>query len=93
MAGFVQLSQKDGGVFELGKLAVLPDYRHLGFGVRLLEHACGIVRSMGGGLITIGIIEENTVLKNWYAAHGFVHTGTKLFPHLPFTVGFMELTI
>ena len=39
--------------------------------------------------ITIGIIEENTVLKNWYADHGFVHTGTKKFPHLPFTVGFM----
>ncbi len=36
------------------------------------------------------IIEENTVLKNWYIANGFVHTGTKKFDHLPFTTGYLE---
>jgi hypothetical protein len=37
-----------------------------------------------------GIVEDDTVLKNWYTANGFTHTGTKRFGHLPFTVGFME---
>jgi len=49
---------------------------------------------VGGELIiTIGIIEENTRLKEWYKAYGFVHTGTKKFEHMPFTAGFMELNV
>ena len=40
--------------------------------------------------IKIGIIEESTVLKNWYISNGFVHTGTKKFDHLPFTSGYLE---
>lgn len=43
--------------------------------------------------IKIGIVEENTILKEWYEKIGFVHTGTKKFEHLPFTVGFMEIEI
>ena len=31
------------------------------------------------------------MLKAWYQSQGFIHTGTKTFDHLPFTVGFMEL--
>lgn len=92
-AGFVQLAQQNDSVFELGKLAVLPQQRHAGYGHSLLDWAQNAVRDRGGRKITIGIIEENTVLKNWYQAYGFVHTGTQVFPHLPFTVGFMELLI
>ncbi len=92
-AGFAQLAQKDAAVFELSKLAVLPQFRHEGYGAQLLEWARGTVRDKGGDKITIGIIEENTVLKSWYLSHGFVHTGTRVFPHLPFTVGFMEHAI
>ena len=43
--------------------------------------------------IKIGIVEENTVLKEWYKTFGFVHTGTRKYEHLPFTVGFMELEL
>ena len=46
---------------------------------------------LGSTKIQIGIVEENTVLKAWYQSQGFIHTGTKTFDHLPFTVGFMEL--
>lgn len=92
-AGFAQLVQKEAAVFELSKLAVLPRFRHDGYGAQLLEWARATVRDKGGDKITIGIIEENTVLKSWYLSHGFVHTGTRVFPHLPFTVGFMELAI
>jgi hypothetical protein len=44
----------------------------------------------GGNKITIGIIDENTVLKDWYSANGFIHTGVKRYEHLPFAVGYME---
>lgn len=43
--------------------------------------------------ITIRIIEENVVLKKWHFTYGFIHTGTKNIPSLPFTVGFMEMTL
>ena len=32
-------------------------------------------------------------MKIWYLTNDFIHTGTKVFPHLPFTVGFMELFV
>ena len=42
--GFMQLSPKDASVFELGKLAVLPQCRHMGYGARLLDIARDTVR-------------------------------------------------
>ena len=88
--GYYSLSDEGNGVFELHNLAVLPECRHNGYGRMLLDHAKEKVRSLGGHKITMGIIEENTLLKEWYLANGFVHAGTKKFDHLPFTVGFME---
>lgn len=41
----------------------------------------------------IGIVEENIVLKEWYASQGFIHTGTQKFDFFPFTCGYMEKTI
>lgn len=92
IVGFVLLRALDGGAYELDHLAVLPEHRHKGYGKLLLDYC---KNNVGNGLdrsatIKIGIIEENTVLKKWYAANGFRHTGTKKFDHLPFTVGFME---
>ena len=77
----------------LHNLAVLSEYRHVGFGKLLLDYSKNAVRSLGGKVIKIGIIEENAVLKNWYIANGFVHTGTKKFAHLPFTSGYLEIKL
>jgi ribosomal protein S18 acetylase RimI-like enzyme len=88
--GFVSLHDMGSGVFELNNLAVLPAWRHIGYGKKLLDFCKTKVIELGGNKITIGIVEENTVLKNWYAANGFEHTGTRKFPHQPFTAGFME---
>ena len=91
--GFMQLEKNTDDLFYLQKLVVLPEYRHMGLGTKILDYAKKQVREMGGERISIGIIEENTVLKNWYLAYGFRPTGTKKFEHLPFTVGFMELKV
>lgn len=90
LVGYVSLSKEGEGAFELHNLAVLPEFRHLGFGRRLLDHAKEEVRAMGGTVLKLGMIEESTVLKNWYISHGFVHMGTKKFDHLPFTSGYLE---
>lgn len=91
--GFMQLRDKGEGIISLEKLCVLPGYRHDGIGAVLLEKARTESLRLGGHKITIGIIEENTRLKDWYLLHGFIHTGTIDLPHLPFLVGFMELPL
>ena len=79
---------------ELNNLAVLPEYRHLGIGKELVDYAIAYSKNtIGANKISIGIIEENSVLKECYEKIGFVHTGTQKFEHLPFTVGFMEIEI
>lgn len=93
LAGFMQLEQKAPDICELKKLAVRPEYRHLGYGAMLLSFARKSAIELSAKKITIGIIEENVILKEWYRVNGFVHTGTKRFDRLPFTVGFMEQSI
>ena len=88
--GYVSLSKENDGIFELHNLAILPEYRHNGFGKLLLDYAKDVVRSSGGHVMKIGIIEESTILKNWYIENGFIHTGTKRYEHLPFTSGYLE---
>jgi uncharacterized repeat protein (TIGR04076 family) len=90
LVGFVSLTDKSGGVYELHNLAVLPGWRHFGYGKLLLDFCKDKVCELGGNKLMIDIIEENTVLKGWYTANGFKHTGTKKFDRRPFTTGFME---
>jgi ribosomal protein S18 acetylase RimI-like enzyme len=89
--GYMQLEKAGEGTYYLEKLAVLPEHRHKGCGRQLLDFAKVKVRALDGKKIGITIIEENSRLKDWYAAYGFTHTGTKRYDHLPFTVGFMEM--
>ncbi len=93
MLGFMELKLKASDSYELEKLAVHPRYRHLGYGGLLIDCAKKLASEAQVQKITLGMIEENTRLKEWYKTHGFIHTGTKKFDHLPFTVGFMELIL
>ena len=93
VVGYMSLSKEGDTTYELHNLAVLPEYRHNGLGKELLDHAKETVKCLGGNTIKIGIIEESTILKKWYEANGFIHTGTKKFDHLPFTSGYLEYHI
>lgn len=93
MIGFVQLAREDDKRMELKQLCVLPNERHGGGGAYLLNHAKQAAARQGAQMLTLGIIEENTVLKNWYRNNGFSHLGTKVFEHLPFTVGLMACNL
>lgn len=92
LLGYVSISKLNGadGVYELHNLAVLPEYRHKGCGKQLIDFCKAKIKELNGVKISIGITEENTVLKEWYAANGFIHTGTKKYDHMPITVGYME---
>lgn len=93
MIGFAALDLSDAEKPELEKLAVLPQSRHQGAGKLLVGWAAERARAAGAAALRIGIIEENVRLRAWYEGLGFAHTGTRVFAHLPFTVGFMELPL
>lgn len=84
---------KTEGEYYIERLAVLPAYRHNGIGKKLLDAAVAEITKRNAARIGIGIIDGNTVLKNWYRSNGFIETGTKKFEHLPFTVCFMGRNI
>lgn len=91
--GYFSLANSNDDKWELNNLAVLPEYRHLGIGKTMVDYAVTTVKNYGGTKISIGIIEENITLKNWYLKLGFNHISTRKFEHLPFTVGLMELNL
>ena len=75
--------------YYLGKLSVLPDYRHRGFGEMLVGFIIE-TKSRKIDRLGLGMMDNHTILKDWYKGLGFVEVGTKDFSHLPFIVCFME---
>jgi diamine N-acetyltransferase len=88
--GFVGATRASDDLFYLQRLAVLPARRHHGYGRALVDHVFSYAKRSGGRRISIAIIDESRVLKRWYSEYGFRETDRKVFPHLPFTVCFME---
>ena len=93
LRGYYSLLLKENGECELGNLSVLPEFRHRGIGEALLNHAVCTARQQGCRIMRLSIVEENTVLRQWYERHGAVHTGTEKFDFFPFTCGYMQLEI
>ena len=91
--GYYSLRLNGDGTCELGSLSVLPEYRHLGIGGRLLKHALETAGQQGCTVMNLSIVEENTVLRRWYERSGAVHTGTEKFDFFPFTCGYMKMQI
>jgi diamine N-acetyltransferase len=86
----IEKSTKEPGTFYIEKVSVLPEYRHRGYGKRMMGFAADKIKENGGERISIALIDSNTRLKNWYRIQGFKETGTRDFPHLPFRVCFMS---
>ena len=91
--GYCSLLLKKDKECELSNLSVLPEYRHRGIGAALLEHSVRIAREHRCEVMRLSIVEENTVLRNWYEQHGAVHTGTEKFDFFPFTCGYMRIDL
>jgi diphthine-ammonia ligase len=87
----IEKSKDDESTYFIERLAVIPEERHHGYGSDLLTHAIREIAKHGGRTVSIGIINENTVLKKWHIErHGFVETSIKRFSHLSFEVCFMK---
>ena len=91
--GCVGLERPKADICYLERLSVLPGMRRKGFGAYLVRHTLACAKSKGAQNVSIGIIAEQTDLKQWYEKFGFVDVATKRFEHLPFQVRFMELKL
>lgn len=90
IVGYYSLLLKEHNDCELSNLCVLPTYRHKGIGQELLKNAFKVSKEMNCNKMSIGIVEENRVLRKWYESFGFIHIGTEKFDFFPFTCGYME---
>lgn len=88
--GFVAIERATEKIYYMEKLAILPQYRHNGFGKLIIDFVFEYARKYGGEKVSIALINENSELKDWYLKYGFMQTGIKQFSHLPFAVCFME---
>ena len=88
--GYYSLSFLENHECELNNLCVVPECRHKKIGETLIEDAVARAKSNNCTKMKISIVEENTVLRRWYEAHGFVHTNTIKYDFFPFTCGYME---
>lgn len=93
IAGYCSLSFQEDGSCELNNLCVSPMERHKQIGKKLLDFCFKYATNRSTSRITIGIVEENKVLRSWYEKNGFRHIGTKKFDFFPFTCGYMERKI
>jgi N-acetylglutamate synthase-like GNAT family acetyltransferase len=93
IVGCVALEKANSELCYLERLAVLPNQRRRGFGKALVQHALSEAELLGVNYVSIGIIAEQTELKNWYTGLGFVEGESKEFAHLPFRVTFMSYGI
>ena len=93
LCGFVAICRLNENLYSIEKLAVPPEYRKAGYGSMLVDYAKEYIKKQSANTVTIGIMDHHTALKNWYIKRGFIETGTKAYPHLPFTVCFMECAL
>lgn len=91
--GYYSLLFGENNECELDNLCVSPAYRHRKIGEQLLNHCFTFAKSLDISKIRIGIVEENTQLRKWYEAHGFIHVKTEKYDFFPFTCGYMEQNI
>lgn len=89
----IEKSSREEGTYYIEKVSVLPEERNNNYGIRLMNFAEEIIRKTGGVKISIALINENEKLKKWYIKQGFKEAEIKKFPHLPFTVCFMNKVI
>ena len=93
LVGFMGIKMHENNVLKLNDIIVLPDFRKLGYGKKLLNYCKDKAKELGANKIQLGMIDNNKRLRKWYEENGFVNIGYKNYEGAPFTVGRMEYII
>ena len=58
----IEKSKREPGTYYIEKVSVLPEFRHQGIGVRLMDFATAKIKDAGGQIISIALIDSNLSL-------------------------------
>ena len=89
----IEKSMRAENLYYIENVAVHPEYRHENIGKQLMAFAINRIKDLGGNVISIGIIDSNIRLKEWYRQLGFRETSIKQFAYLPFNVCYLDKVI
>jgi ribosomal protein S18 acetylase RimI-like enzyme len=84
---------RNGEVLKIDDIVVLPAYQGKGIGSNMLSFAKNYARDCGCIKLRLGMINNNTELKNWYRKHGFETVELIQYPNAPFVTGYMEARV
>lgn len=70
--GFIAIEQANKKMYYIERLSVLPEHRNNGYGALLMDFAFNFVKKEGGEKISIALMDNNIILKNWYKAYGLL---------------------
>ncbi|MDD4796975.1 MAG: GNAT family N-acetyltransferase, partial [Eubacteriales bacterium] len=90
IVGFLGIKLHEGGICKLDDIVILPEYRQLGYGKKLLDFCKVTAKELGASKILLAMIDDNKRLRKWYEENGFINIGYKKYDGAPFTVGRME---
>ena len=92
LVGFLSLSFSN-DIMRISDIAVLPKYQNNGFGSALMQFAKEEAVKHECKKIWVGMIDDNTELKNWYLRHGFKTVELIKYETVSYMVGKMELVL
>ncbi len=90
IVGFYSLARPKDGVCELNNLAVLPEFRHLGIGGKLVADALKKMKEAGCTAAFVDIVDENLRLRRWYEGLGFTYEKSVRLDGYEFLNGYMK---
>ena len=89
IVGYYSLSLPENGMCELNNLSVLPEFRHRGFGEKMVSDGLERMKSADCRRAMVCIVEENKRLRAWYESLGFKHIEAKKLDGFEFNCGYL----
>ena len=71
-------------IYFIERLAILPEYRHLGVGKKLMKYVENKIKDIGGKIVEIHVVDKNIVLREWYKKLNYVEIRIDEIKTLPF---------
>ena len=87
---FTKSSEHGKDCVKINDIVVLPEHQHNGIGTAMLDFAKDQALAFGIKKVTLGMIDDNTVLKEWYIKNGFNQFMAIQYDGAPFLAGYME---
>jgi diamine N-acetyltransferase len=91
--GFVAIPTPKEGHCHFGRLAVLPEHQHKGYGRQLVQFVMDYARKAGVTKVSLGMANANDTLRRWYEGLGFHVTEVRKLDHVPCAICMMEMDL